>query len=114
MSGSGDLERFGNMDEILWQQKNLMKRATFLTIVVLASLSTSTPSFATNPAMCLGCHHAGSRVAPNLVGMPVGQFTDAINAFKTGTRPSRTMRGIASRLSDADVAQLAAYFAARR
>ncbi len=72
----------------------------------------STTSFAADPAMCMGCHRAGSPTAPDLAGMSADKFTTAMNEYKDGTRANPTMKAMAMPLNEADIAGMAAHFAA--
>ena len=66
--------------------------------------------------MCQACHglDGQSKVpdAPNLAGQVEGYLAVQLGAFKAGTRKSEAMNVVASALSDADIADLSAYFAA--
>jgi cytochrome c553 len=69
-------------------------------------------------AMCEGCHGiAGYRTAypdvypvPKLGGQASDYLAKALRDYKSGARAHPTMRGIASGLSDQDIADLAAYY----
>jgi cytochrome c553 len=71
-------------------------------------------------AMCEGCHGIpGYRTAypevyhvPKLGGQSPAYIANALNAYKSGQRRHPSMRGIAASLSDKDIADLAAYYAA--
>ncbi len=71
-------------------------------------------------AMCEGCHGiAGYKTAfplvyhvPKLGGQSAAYISNALNAYKVGQRKHPSMRGIAAGLSDKDIADLAAYYAA--
>ncbi|MBI4191673.1 MAG: c-type cytochrome [Betaproteobacteria bacterium] len=71
-------------------------------------------------AMCQGCHGIpGYRTAfpavysvPKLGGQHAGYIVKALQAYKSGERGHPTMRAIAAGLSDQDMADLAAYYAA--
>lgn len=68
-------------------------------------------------AECAACHQLSGGVAggiPAIVGLPEKTFVEALNAYKTGKRDNPVMRNIAARLSQDDMAALAAYFAARK
>jgi cytochrome c553 len=68
----------------------------------------------TKAAACAGCHGAnGEGVGPNppLAGMNETQFTQAINDYKSGKRANAAMKMFASRYSDQDMADMAAYYA---
>ncbi len=64
--------------------------------------------------MCAGCHGAqGQGVKPNppLAGKPETQIVEDLKAYKSGKRANPVMKGLASGLSDQDMANLGAYFA---
>lgn len=69
-------------------------------------------------AMCVGCHgikgyHTGFpevyRV-PQISGQGAAYLVSALRAYKSGERKHPSMRGIASNLSEQDMADLAAYY----
>src|SRR5450759_1295471 len=65
-------------------------------------------------AGCAGCHGTdGQGVAPNpaLAGKKEDQLIQALKDYKSGKRDNAVMKGMASSLSDQDVANVAAYFA---
>lgn len=67
-------------------------------------------------ATCAQCHGTDGRVPPGsamvaLAGMPAAYLTEQMTAFKNGQRPGTVMPQIAKGYSDAQIAQLAAYFA---
>lgn len=65
-------------------------------------------------ALCAGCHGANGISAlpqnPNLAGQKEVYLVSALNAYKTQTRKDATMNAMAAPLTDADIANLAAYF----
>ena len=69
-------------------------------------------------AMCMGCHGIpGWRTAypevyhvPKIYGQQQAYIVKALQAYKTGERSHPSMRGIARGLTDADMADLAAYY----
>lgn len=65
-------------------------------------------------ASCAACHGADgiSKVAmfPNLKGQKAAYLVKQLKAFKSGTRKDPSMNGMAKPLSDADMANLAAYY----
>jgi cytochrome c553 len=71
-------------------------------------------------AMCEGCHGIpGYKTAfpfvynvPKLGGQHAGYLVKALQAYKSGERSHPTMRAIAAGLSDQDMADVAAYYAA--
>jgi cytochrome c553 len=74
----------------------------------------------TKTSMCIGCHGIPGYKAsfPNVYSVPKigGQsekyLVNALNAYKKGERNHPSMKGIAWSLSDQDIADLAAYYAA--
>ncbi len=66
-------------------------------------------------AACAGCHGANGVSAapnfPNLAGQKEAYLAKSLKAFKTGERKEPTMTAMAAPLSDADIDNLAAYFA---
>ncbi len=67
-------------------------------------------------AQCAQCHGTDGRAlpgaeVPGLAGMPAGNFAEQMKAFRSGSRPSSVMQQLAKGFSDAQVDQLARYFA---
>ena len=64
---------------------------------------------------CAGCHGANGegkgKTGPAIAGMPEDKFIEAMKDYASGKRANGMMKGIASKLSDADCANLAAYYA---
>ena len=71
-------------------------------------------------SMCIGCHGiAGYKTAfpevynvPKIGGQHPAYLVKALQAYKSGDRKHPSMVGIASTLSDKDMADLAAYYGA--
>ncbi|MGB7319025.1 MAG: c-type cytochrome [Planktotalea sp.] len=61
---------------------------------------------------CLTCHQAGGsdQGIPSITRWPVEDFAIAMHAYKRKLRPHPVMQMMASRLSDEEIAALAAYF----
>lgn len=64
---------------------------------------------------CAGCHGAkgisSNGLYPNLAGQQASYLSAQLNAFKAGSRINPIMQGMAAGLSEADINNLAAYFA---
>jgi cytochrome c len=62
---------------------------------------------------CVTCHQASGAYdgIPPITGWPEPDFVVALHAYKNGYRPHQVMQMIARRLSDEEIAALAAYFA---
>jgi sulfide dehydrogenase cytochrome subunit len=70
-------------------------------------------------ASCAQCHGTEGRAAagsalPSLAGQPRDTLLAQLQAFKAGTRPSTIMQQLARGYTDAQLEQLAAFFAAQR
>lgn len=71
-------------------------------------------------AMCIGCHGIVGYQAsfpevhkvPKISGQGAKYIASALNAYKKGDRKHPTMRGIAASLTDQDIADLSAFYAA--
>jgi cytochrome c553 len=65
---------------------------------------------------CQGCHGldglSKNPEAPNIAGNPEPYLARQLNAFRKGERKNEMMSVVAQQLSDQDVADLAAYYAA--
>ncbi|RCW67290.1 c-type cytochrome [Pseudorhodoferax soli] len=69
-------------------------------------------------ATCANCHGTQGKAQPgssvvSLAGMPAEQLTAQMAAFKAGTRSATIMHQLAKGYSDAQIGQIAAYFAAQ-
>lgn len=94
-----------------------------LTIAALAAtVMMASPVFAGDAAagkgksmMCSACHGAAGISAvpmyPNLAGQKEAYLVKQLQDFKSGKRNDPTMKGMVASLSDADMADLAAYYA---
>lgn len=100
-----------------------MKIKTFcrsLTIVILTlsgAYATAADSNAGKQlaASCSGCHgedgNSKNPQWPSLAGQQPIYFSAQLKAFRDGKRDNATMKGIVGKMSDADIDNLAAYFA---
>ncbi len=93
-----------------------------LTLAVAATVLMASPVFAGDAAagkgksmMCAACHGSEGISAvpmyPNLAGQKEVYLTKQLKDFKTGKRNDPTMKGMVASLSDADMENLAAYYA---
>ncbi len=62
-------------------------------------------------AMCHGANGEGTQVAPKLAGVDPARLIQGMQDFKSGKRDNAMMKAQAAQLSDADMANLAAYYA---
>ncbi len=69
-------------------------------------------------ATCAGCHgatgHSVVPTYPNLAGQKEAYLVKQLKAFKDGSRKDPTMNAMVAALSDADMANLAAYFSSQK
>ena len=66
---------------------------------------------------CAGCHGAngeGKKKNPPIAGMSESDFIQAMQDYKSGKRDNKTMVRTAKKLSDEEVANLAAYYGAMK
>ena len=96
---------------------------TLLLVAVLASgviAGRDTRVQAADPAFgkflaneCVTCHRADGqdKGIPAIVGWPTDQFVAVLKSYKAKERPNVVMQTIAGRLSDDEMAALAAYYA---
>ncbi|MBP0615358.1 c-type cytochrome [Jiella mangrovi] len=100
----------------------LVSRAT-AALAVAALLCSTTPGQAADLAagkkkasQCATCHGSDGLAvapdAPNLAGDSAYYITEQLKAFRSGQRQHEQMSIIAKGLSDADIADLAAWYAA--
>ncbi len=93
-----------------------------LTLALAASVVMAAPAFAADAdagkaksAMCAACHGAAGISAipmyPNLAGQKEAYLAKQLKDFKSGTRKDPVMGSMAMPLSDADIANLSAYYA---
>jgi cytochrome subunit of sulfide dehydrogenase len=69
-------------------------------------------------ATCASCHgtdgHAvGGAAVPGLAGIPAAYMIEQMQGFKSGARAATVMHQIAKGYSEAQIAQLAAYFSSQ-
>lgn len=87
-----------------------------------ADVTGNTKSAVNKVENCIGCHGIKGYKAsfpevyqvPMLGGQSAKYIENALNAYKKGERKHPTMRGIASTLSDQDIADVAAYYSQQK
>jgi cytochrome subunit of sulfide dehydrogenase len=70
-------------------------------------------------ATCANCHGTNGVVVNGspvvgLAGMPASYIVEQMKAFKSGARPATVMHQLAKGYSDAQIEQMAAFFAAQK
>ncbi len=99
-----------------------MVRSAFA-IAAIAALALAAPAHAAGDAaagkakagscaMCHGPAGQGTAMGPKLAGGDQAKFIQAMNDYKSGKRSNAMMKSASASLSDADIANLAAYYAA--
>jgi cytochrome c553 len=99
------------------------KLASLLLIVSFQMASSSDQAVAADliagrakAMMCQACHGldglSKAPDAPNIAGQPEPYLVTQLQAFKSGARKSEAMSVVAPSLSDADIENIAAYYAA--
>jgi len=98
-----------------------MKKFWFTTVAALAVLAFVGTAYAGGDAAagakkarsCAGCHGKkgeGKKKNPPLAGMEEAKFVKAMNDYKSGAKKNAMMKKFAKKLSDEDIANLAAYY----
>jgi cytochrome c553 len=89
--------------------------AAFTLAAAPSSASADAAAGRTKAQMCATCHGAnGLAVAPNtphLAGQPEPYLVEQLKAYRSGKRAHEVMDVVAKPLTDADIADLAAWFA---
>ena len=65
---------------------------------------------------CASCHGAngeGMGENPKIAGMATDKFSQAVQAYKSGTKKHMMMEMMTKNLSDQDIANLAAFYASK-
>ncbi len=88
--------------------------ASALTVSATAMAGGDAAAGKAKAATCAGCHGANgvslAPIYPNLKGQKAAYIVKQLKAFKDGSRKDPTMNAMAKPLSDADMANVAAYF----
>jgi cytochrome c553 len=103
-----------------------MKNSLMLAALAGVGLAISVPAWAAGDAeaakgkvsMCIGCHgiplyrtaYPEVYHVPKIAGQSPEYIVKALHAYKSGERSHPSMTGIARGLTDADMADLAAYY----
>jgi cytochrome subunit of sulfide dehydrogenase len=107
-------------------EEKRMRRTSMLAIAALAAAPLVAQAqdqqalyVASLAATCANCHGTQGRAVdgsavPSLAGMPREYLSSQMRAFKNGTRPATIMHQLAKGYSDAQIEQIAAYFAAQK
>lgn len=94
-----------------------MKRLILLAVVLGSPTIASAQDLdgRTMANTCAGCHGTNGVPAvsyiPPLAGLSVEQFTNAMVAYRDGTRTATIMNRVAPAFTDEEIAAMAAYFA---
>ena len=99
-----------------------MLRNLFVAVAACALLGLAGPAGAagdadvgkTKAAKCASCHGAdglGKKSNPPLAGMSAEAHVKAMQDYQTGAREHKMMQMLAKKLSDSEIADLAAYYA---
>jgi cytochrome c553 len=97
-----------------------MKSSYVLIAATALALAAAGPAYSGDAAAgealakkCTACHGAdgkGKKDNPPIAGMAEAQFIQDMNDFKSGKKESKSMQRTTKKLSDEDIANLAAYF----
>ncbi len=103
---------------------NNMKKLQYTAAIALLSLLPAVAFSAGDAAAgqrkattCFACHGETGKstqpIYPNLGGQQQDYLSKALHDFRDGSRPSPIMSGFAASLSDADIEDIAAWFASQ-
>ena len=89
--------------------------ALFLSLSATAALAADASAGKAQSAVCQGCHGSAGisngGLFPSLAGQTAAYIEAQLKKFRSGERDSATMKSIAEDLSDAEIQNLAAYYA---
>ena len=98
-------------------KRQILATASALILAASANVAIAGDAAAgkTKAASCAACHGANGISAvptyPNLAGQKEAYLVKQMKAFKDKTRTDPTMNAMAAPLSDADIANISAYYA---
>lgn len=91
-----------------------MKKAFLAITLVAATAHAGDPTAGKSKSLaCQACHASANAIGPHLVGQREKYLVSQLTAFKSGDRKNDLMSAIAKQLSEADIADLAAYWNAQ-
>src|SRR3954470_5063786 len=96
----------------------LLALAGIANVAAAADIVGNATAAAAKVEQCIGCHGIPGYKAtfpevypvPMIGGQSAKYIENALNAYKKGDRKHPTMRGVASSMSDQDIADVAAYY----
>ena len=96
----------------------MIKKLLFVSVLALTAIHVQAGDAAAGKAkaaMCAACHGAAGissiPMYPNLAGQKAAYTVKQLKAFKSGTRKDPVMAPMAMALTDADMENIAAYYA---
>jgi cytochrome c553 len=91
--------------------KNILKLTAAILLSTLASTSFAGDASAgkAKSMTCAGCH-GNNPMWPNLAGQKQAYLASALQMYRDGRRKNAMMSAMAKNLTDADIANLAAYY----
>ena len=85
-------------------------------LLMMATIAAAAEAPPPGASSCSGCHPASASVqtpVTRLVGLPAAQTVAALQEFRAGQRPATVMDRIAKGFSEAEIAAIAAWYAAQ-
>ncbi|SQD77642.1 c-type cytochrome [Moritella yayanosii] len=84
-------------------------------LVTIPAIAADIEAGKAKTGMCMACHGVAGissiPMYPNLAGQKAMYLVKQLKDFKSGKRPDPTMKGMVMALSDADIVNVAAYYA---
>lgn len=101
-----------------WRLRSSLTAAVLLVAGAAQAQDSNTLRARSLAATCAQCHGTSGRAidgaaVPGLAGMPAAYLSAQMKAFASGARPASVMQQLAKGYSEAQIEQLAAYFAAQ-
>ncbi len=94
--------------------KSILLTAAMVFVAIPAAQAADAAAGKAKSSGCAGCHGpagiSSNPMYPNLAGQQAMYLEKSIKDYKTGARKDAMMQGMVSALSDADIANLAAYY----
>lgn len=101
-------------------KRQLLTIIAAITLAASASMANAGDAAAgkAKAATCAGCHGANGMSAiptyPNLAGQKEAYLLKQMKAFKSGSRKDPTMNAMIAAVSEADMANIAAYYSSMK
>ena len=108
------------MTKVQNKMNRIQSTVTFTLLSLIPALAFSAGNATegqSKSAVCHACHGANGKstqpIYPNLGGQHQDYLSKTLHGFRDGSRPNAIMNGFAANLSDADIEDIAAWYASQ-